>query len=314
MMITLLIFILLDLLNAWSYCSLRYVNNRRSELYRRRTPSAGKNRLHNALSNADELSSPCCVNVKVIENVEPSESFQDIFLQSQSWGRNPLLIRGAFKNEAHYLSQVQITSTDVKQPHLFQRNPWPRWEDIKKLASNEDAESRWITHIPKDDTSWNLDLGPFDPDDVDEALSTFDQTEPTCDDSLDEIIRSTLIVNDVDRFIPTLSDWINENFSFIPNWRRDDGQVSLAHNGGGIGPHVDEYDVFLIQMAGIRRWELGKRFISVVEELEKDFLIQGLDVRIILNWHDEIGKEFILHPGDILYLPPRLAHCGIARR
>ena len=59
--------------------------------------------------------------------------------------------------------------------------------------------------------------------------------------------RETLVVNDIDRFYPPLADWMYDTFHFLPNWRMDDGQISLAEEGGGIGPHVDNYDVFLIQ-------------------------------------------------------------------
>ena len=90
--------------------------------------------------------------------------------------------------------------------------------------------------------------------------------------------------------------------------------VSLSNAGGGIGPHTDDYDVFLIQMAGSRKWEVGKRFISPKEELKN--LHDDLDVRILNFWDDEVDKglvdSFILEPGDVMYLPPRVAHCGTA--
>ena len=249
------------------------------------------------------------IHVKVVDHIPSSSAFQDVFIHSQSWGRNPILIRGAFQAEAQNLSQKSHHTNNNNSNN----NKWPKWEDVKDLASNEDAESRWITHVPNDDTSWTLDLGPFDPQDVDESLSTNLNEIPMIENHKDTMIRSTLIVNDVDRFIPLLFKWIDETFTFIPNWRRDDGQISLANYGGGIGPHVDEYDVFLIQMAGVRKWELGKRIISVAEELEGDFLVPGLDVRIIRHWDAERGQEFMLYPGDVLYLPPRIAHCGIAQ-
>ena len=63
-------------------------------------------------------------------------------------------------------------------------------------------------------------------------------------------------MNDVDRFYPPLADWMRETFRFLPSWRMDDGQVSLASTGGGIGTHVDDYDVFLVQMSGSRTWRV----------------------------------------------------------
>lgn len=311
-----LLSLLLDPINVLSYNHQDFIRRRHSYFPDFRCLHSYL--LSHSINHADASS---CVHVKVVENMDQSKtSFQDIFIQSKSWGRNPVLIRQAFNTEAHELLWTLLNnSTSSKHQQL--NNSWPTWEDIKKLASHEDVESRWITHIPKDDSSWSLDLGPFDPEDVDEALATWDyRTNPIMDDENDEdarddmLRRSTLIVNDVDRFIPSLFYWIDKTFTFIPHWRRDDGQVSLAHQDGGIGPHIDEYDVFLIQMAGTRRWELGKRIISVVEELEDNFLIQGLDVRIIRDWHNEKGEDFILFPGDVLYIPPRIAHCGTAQR
>ncbi len=111
-----------------------------------------------------------------------------------------------------------------------------------------------------------------------------------------------------------IKDWIEKTFSIVPQWRRDDGQISLSQEGGGIGPHVDDYDVFLIQMKGRRCWEVGKRAISSKEEVEG--LIDGIDVRILDFWEDEVSaglvQSFTLEEGDVLYLPPRYGHCGTA--
>jgi ribosomal protein L16 Arg81 hydroxylase len=131
--------------------------------------------------------------------------------------------------------------------------------------------------------------------------------------------RETLVVNDVDRFHPPLADWMRDAFRFLPGWRMDDGQISLAGTGGGIGPHVDDYDVFLIQMAGSRTWEVGRRKIGALEE--RDMTIDGMDVRVLRDWDsdddgedgrgmDKFVDEFVVRPGDALYLPPRVAHCG----
>ena len=124
------------------------------------------------------------------------------------------------------------------------------------------------------------------------------------------------MINDVDRFYPPLADWMHSSFSFIPTWRRDDAQFSLSQAGGGIGPHVDNYDVFLIQTNGQREWKVGNRKISINEEMERN--IPMLDVRILRDSIDSSSYEelswdaFILNPGDCLYLPPRIPHQGIA--
>lgn len=110
---------------------------------------------------------------------------------------------------------------------------------------------------------------------------------------------------------------MHSSFSFIPTWRRDDGQLSLAQKGGGIGPHVDNYDVFLIQTNGQREWKIGNRIVTVKEEMEKN--IPGLDLRILgenikgTSSEELLWEPFILEPGDCMYLPPRVAHQGIAQ-
>lgn len=85
----------------------------------------------------------------------------------------------------------------------------------------------------------------------------------------------------------------------------DDGQISLAEEMGGIGPHVDNYDVFLIQMSGCRCWQVGHNVISAKSEI--DMSIPDIDVRILDGWGvDAEYEEWILNPGDMLYLPPRV--------
>ena len=94
-------------------------------------------------------------------------------------------------------------------------------------------------------------------------------------------------------------------FGFLPRWRRDDAQISIAPVGGGIGPHVDSYDVFLIQAAGTREWRIQPSPTVTVQE-EMDQLLPGLSVRI-LEPRDE-SPDFLsvhLEAGDVLYLPPR---------
>ena len=200
------------------------------------------------------------------------------------------------------------------------------------------ALPRIISHIPGDLASFELRWGPLNERDVRDWLS-ISPTSSSASDASRTIVagggggrRRTLVVNDVDRYHPPLADWMYETFDFLPNWRMDDGQISLAETGGGIGPHVDDYDVFLIQMAGTRTWRVGRRRIGAREE--RDRTIDGLDVRVLGDWnidHDDDdddegeGKEeeegderggsdelIIARPGDMLYLPPRVSHCGTA--
>uniref|UniRef100_A0A7S4I6Q8 Bifunctional lysine-specific demethylase and histidyl-hydroxylase n=1 Tax=Odontella aurita TaxID=265563 RepID=A0A7S4I6Q8_9STRA len=205
------------------------------------------------------------------------------------------------------------------------------FDSILFLADKIITTSRTISHVPGDDCSWTLELGPFDRDRddsirfmFDDRLSSLPMPFKIADGGVDDDgssqrkrrrkIKSTVIVNDVDRFHPPLSDWLASTFSFAPRWRLDDAQISLSENGGGIGPHVDDYDVVLVQAAGTRTWEVGRRFLGREEEFDR--LEEGLDVRILRGWgeDEEAGgvERFELSPGDALYLPPRVIHKGTA--
>lgn len=216
-----------------------------------------------------------------------TNEFANDFASSGAWGSHPILLRNAFLKEAQNL---QLNSDEA---------PWPTWEDVMNLASDEEAEARLITHDSSDGKSWSLKLGPI----KEHELA-----------NIESETKWSVVVNDVDRFHPCLSDWIGDLFGMIPQWRRDDGQISLSNEGGGIGSHVDDYDVFLIQMAGTRKWDVGKRKIPNREEI--DGLIPNLDVRVLDFWDRDaengLVESFILEPGDVLYIPPRFGHCGTA--
>jgi 50S ribosomal protein L16 3-hydroxylase len=95
-----------------------------------------------------------------------------------------------------------------------------------------------------------------------------------------------------------------EQFRFLPSWRIDDVMVSFATPGGGVGPHFDNYDVFLLQGHGRRRWKIGQMCDG------DSALLPHADLRILADFQQT--DEWVLEPGDMLYLPPRLAHFGIA--
>ena len=157
---------------------------------------------------------------------------------------------------------------------------------------------RVISYEPGDNNSYELQWGPLMDKDVEDWFSTSKTRH-------DNVRKRTLVVNDIDRFYPPLADWMHDNFKFLPNWRMDDCQISLAEDMGGIGPHVDNYDVFLIQMSGSRRWQVGCEKLSTKTEISRS--IPHLDVRVLDRWgeNDEF-EDWILQPGDMLYLPPRI--------
>ena len=113
----------------------------------------------------------------------------------------------------------------------------------------------------------------------------------------------TLLVNDIEKLLPEFSEII-EPFRFIPDWRIDDLMISYAVDAGSVGPHVDAYDVFLLQAYGQRRWQISTAACT------EDNFIPDLDLRIMQHFSAE--QEWVLEPGDMLYLPPDLPHYGVA--
>ena len=111
----------------------------------------------------------------------------------------------------------------------------------------------------------------------------------------------TVLVQNVDAHVAAVADLI-ERFSFLPRWRVDDVMISLAAPQGSVGPHVDSYDVFLLQGRGRRRWWVAERFAEDYRP--------GLDLRVLRGFRAE--REWVLGPGDMLYLPPGVAHHGVA--
>ncbi|MEC5213605.1 50S ribosomal protein L16 3-hydroxylase [Polaromonas sp. CG_9.5] len=151
-----------------------------------------------------------------------------------------------------------------------------------KLAASEQVESRLIAQQGE---GWSLKKGPFAP-----------KTLPPLSKA-----GWTLLVQGVDLH-ESAGHALLQQFRFVPDARMDDLMISFATPGGGVGPHFDSYDVFLFQASGRRRWKIG---------LQKDFTLQqGVPLKILQNF--EADEEFVLEAGDMLYLPPRYAHDGIA--
>lgn len=158
-------------------------------------------------------------------------------------------------------------------------------DELAGLALEEEVESRLV--LEHGERPWELRRGPFEED-------TF-ATLPECD--------WTLLVQAVDQFVPEVAELL-ENFRFLPSWRIDDVMISFAAPGGSVGPHFDNYDVFLLQGHGKRNWKIGQMCNS------DSPLIEHADLRILADF--EQSDEWTLEPGDMLYLPPRLAHYGVA--
>lgn len=155
-------------------------------------------------------------------------------------------------------------------------------EELAGLALEEDVEARLVR---QQDNNWQLEPGQL-------HEASFQGDQPW-----------TLLVQAVDHYVPEVAA-LRDLLSFLPSWRFDDVMVSYATDGGGVGPHYDNYDVFLLQGEGQRCWQLGQQCEVDAELLPNDAL------RILSNF--EPSAEYLLEPGDILYVPPGLAHWGSA--
>jgi 50S ribosomal protein L16 3-hydroxylase len=202
------------------------------------------------------------------------------------WQKKPLLIRQA----------VPGITSPIDRVSLFD------------LAAQEEVESRLIVHklvaapikpataakttksasgkVAAAASDWTLEHGPLNR----RSLPPLKQG------------GWTLLVQGLDLHVPAAHDLL-QRFRFVPEARLDDLMISYATDGGGVGPHYDSYDVFLLQVHGTRRWRVGP--------LKDDRLESGVPLKILSHFEPE--QEYVLEPGDMLYLPPRWAHDGIAQ-
>ncbi len=182
---------------------------------------------------------------------------------TQYWQKKPLLVRQAMANFKPLLDRSE----------LFE------------LAASEDAQSRLVIQEPGKVPGWQFKHGPFER----RALPALKRPD------------WTLLIQGVDLQHDAVHDLMNQ-FRFVPDARLDDLMISFATDGGGVGPHYDSYDVFLLQAQGRRRWRIGRQ--------EDKTLQPDVPLKILANFEPE--EEFVLEPGDMLYLPLLYAHDGIA--
>lgn len=158
----------------------------------------------------------------------------------------------------------------------------PRSE-LFALAAREEVESRLVAQTGN---AWSFRRGPF----ARRALPPLSRP------------GWTLLVQGVDLHDDRAHELLGR-FRFLPQARVDDLMISYASDGGGVGPHFDSYDVFLLQAEGRRRWRIGR---------QKDLTLRdGLPLKVLARFEPE--EEYVLEPGDMLYLPPRYAHDGVAQ-
>lgn len=174
-----------------------------------------------------------------------------------------------------------------KKP-LLVRNAIPGFQplmpprELFALAARDEVESRVVV---REGRAWRLQRGPF----ARRALPPLKQPD------------WTLLVQGVDLHHAGAHALLH-GFSFLPAARLDDLMISYATDGGGVGPHFDSYDVFLLQAQGQRRWRIGKQADVTLQD--------DVPLKILKNFRAE--EEYVLDPGDMLYLPPGYAHDGVA--
>ncbi len=178
------------------------------------------------------------------------------------WQKKPLLIRQAIPGMQALLSRKELFA----------------------LACEEDVESRLVSGDGELEP-WRMQHGPFKP----RALPPVSRP------------HWTLLVQGVDLHVDAFAN-LRDRFRFIPDARLDDVMVSYASDGGGVGPHFDSYDVFLLQAQGQRRWRISA---------QKNLALRD-DVPLKILSQFKPSKTMLLEPGDMLYLPPQYAHEGVA--
>jgi 50S ribosomal protein L16 3-hydroxylase len=180
------------------------------------------------------------------------------------WQKQPLLIRNAFPG---FVSPVEP-------------------EDLAGLACEDGVLARLIEHDKAND-AWRVRHGPFAEADF-PGLPDHDWT---------------LLVQDVDKWDADIRALL-PRFDFLPRWRIDDVMVSFAATGGSVGAHVDQYDVFLLQAQGQRRWQIDASPAPALE------FRNDVDIKLLREFHPT--HDWVLGPGDMLYLPPGVPHHGVA--
>jgi 50S ribosomal protein L16 3-hydroxylase len=185
---------------------------------------------------------------------------------NEYWQQKPLLVRNALANFNDPLSP----------------------DELAGLACEDEIESRLIERRRlRSNQGWRVTWGPLEE-------SRFAELGES---------NWTLLVQELNRWVPDAA-LLLEPFAFVPNVRVDDVMVSFATPGGGVGAHVDSYDVFLVQGQGKRLWRVGG------EKLEDPAFIPNIALKILRQFTP--ASEAILESGDMLYLPPGFAHDGIA--
>lgn len=191
----------------------------------------------------------------------------EVFMRDY-WQKKPLLVKNAIPT----FSLGKVAGTPFESPISA--------AELVSIAQQDEVETRLVQAKP-----WRLAHGPF----TKKKIPALHQPD------------WTILLQGMEAHHPaaaTILSW----FRFIPDSRLDDLMISLAGPGGGVGPHLDSYDVFLIQMSGRRHWKISAQ--------KNHDLLPDLPLKILSDFRKE--HDWVLEPGDLLYLPPKIAHDGIA--
>lgn len=185
-----------------------------------------------------------------------------------------------------------------KKP-LLMRDAIPNFKcplDTNELAglACEDEFSSRLMRVREEDKKWTLEVGPF----PEEVLQTLPDDQAW-----------SLVINELDSKIPAMNSIITDLFPQFPRWRISDIQASVSPEDGGVGAHSDNFDVFLIQAIGDKLWSVADNEAYWPDKDES--FVPNQDVRILKEFVAD--DSFLLKPGDILYLPPKIAHHGLGK-
>ena len=214
--------------------------------------------------------------------------------QNQLKGQYTSFVDLAFNPMSHALdvlggitAEQFLTEYWQKKPLLIRQaipnmQPLLSRSELFALATQEEVQSRLVS---QQKGQWSLKNGPF----TKKTLPAITQRQ------------WSVLIQSVDQHNDDVRHLLNQ-FRFLPDARLDDLMISYATEGGGVGPHFDSYDVFLLQVQGQREWKIGQQ-----DDLT---IIEGLPLKILKTFNPE--QVLVLEPGDMLYLPPKYAHDGIA--
>ncbi len=222
--------------------------------------------LSNKLKTSNEHSTSL-IDLRDVNLPMYNQPFNEINKQdflANYWQKRPCLFKNAFTAFPHYLSA----------------------DELAGLALEDDIESRLIQYH-ESNAHWSMQQGPFEPEDFSSLPDS----------------NWTLLVQSVDSWVSQTQELLKQ-FWFIPKWRFDDLMVSYATDQGGVGPHFDHFDVFLIQGQGKRHWRVG--------EFGKAEYQTEVATGLMQMEHFDAAIDLELTPGDMLYIPPKTAHWGVS--